>query len=438
MEIELNFRLDGNGRTANSKANSDENTDVKDQCEREIDYQPKTTLTNLTLDGESADRNDHRQWLDDLLFDCEISDCGLMPRTFWVPAQGMKPRCQVEQLALDIFHAHVPPDLDYDISTSGAEWWAQIRPSPEDTGRYSMHDDQPDKLSKTGISFHWDKDEDLRLLMGGTTYLHPHLSTVTYLTDLGSPTLAFSNRVQALTGEWIDPPDSGIDGFVSWPKTGKHFSFDGRFLHAAPADLMEPGAFEKQLELPKSSNNNNNDNATDNSQQLKILKRRHRRVTFLVNIWLNYKPFDVAPFPETMIDKMSGTDETKRKRFELKNGDNKETRRSESESIVLTGSKVESGSTNTELFRWPMGDCYSTEFIEARMPLSSIRELASTGGNVQIHWNRGEDGEGLGVRLFHDVTDVPEKEGAVGKRSNSDDEASPRVRQRTSSDVGEC
>jgi len=36
-----------------------------------------------------------------------------------------------------------------------------------------------------------------------------------------------------------------------------------------------------------------------------ILERRHRRVTFLVNILLNYKPFNVHVFPESMIDKMS-------------------------------------------------------------------------------------------------------------------------------------
>ena len=60
--------------------------------------------------------------LDDLLFDCEISDSGLMPRTFWVPAEGMEPRCSLEQFALDVFRHHVPSGLDYDKAKSGAEW----------------------------------------------------------------------------------------------------------------------------------------------------------------------------------------------------------------------------------------------------------------------------------------------------------------------------
>jgi hypothetical protein len=35
--------------------------------------------------------------------------------------------------------------------------------------------------------------------------------------------------------------------------------------------------------------------------------RRGRRITFLVNIWLNYKPLNVEPFPETMLEMMSGS-----------------------------------------------------------------------------------------------------------------------------------
>ena len=92
----------------------------------------------------------------------------------------IKPRCFLEKLALQIFHRHVPQSSKcyYDINTSGAEWWVQIRPSPP-AGRYSMlaNGDTDDEITKSGISFHWDKDEDLRLLCGGSMYIHPHLST---------------------------------------------------------------------------------------------------------------------------------------------------------------------------------------------------------------------------------------------------------------------
>ena len=94
-------------------------------------------------------------------------------------------------------------------------------------------------MDKIGISFHWDKDEDLRLAMGGSMYLHPHLSTVTYLTDIGAPTMVVNRRVN-FNGEYIASGDN-TEGYVSWPRRGKHLSFDGRFLHAAPGDLMEEG-----------------------------------------------------------------------------------------------------------------------------------------------------------------------------------------------------
>lgn len=390
MEIELNFRLDENGRTSKPTETSDSSTS-------QIDYQPKTIFTNLMPAPSKS--SSHQQWLDDLLFDCQISDSGLMPRTFWMPAKGMKPRCHLEQLALDIFHHHVPSDLDYDVSTSGAEWWAQIRPSPEGTGRYSMHDDQPDELSRTGISFHWDKDEDLRLLTGGSTYIHPHLSTVTYLTDLGGPTLALNHRVHSLSGEWMVPPS--VEGFVSWPSTGKHLSFDGRYLHAAPADLMDDGEWERQLELPEL-------HAQDEStrmQEERIVKRRHRRVTFLVNVWLNYKPFDIQPFPDTMIDKLSGAEETTRKTLEFVNND-------QMSRITETKHMTSSDSTQPQhrCFTWPMGDCDSKEFIEAHMPLQDIRKQASKGGNIQIYWEPNPEIKYSGVRLYKETNEIAEGE----------------------------
>ena len=168
-----------------------------------------------------------------------------------------QPRCYLEKMALEIFNHHVPqlsssPNFFYDCQTSGAEWWVQLRPSPHGTGRYSMladpNDDDENDMAKSGISFHWDKDEDLRQMCGGSMYIHPHISTVTYLTNLGCPTMVFNKRVDPLSGEHVvnNEDCDATEGFLSWPKRGKHLSFDGRFLHAAPSDLMEAGAFERQ------------------------------------------------------------------------------------------------------------------------------------------------------------------------------------------------
>lgn len=92
---------------------------------------------------------------DDLLFDCEIADSGLMPRTFWVPAEEtFEPRCTLEQFARDTFTRYTE-GVSFDPEKSGAEWWVQLRPSPEKAGRYAMHGD-----NEAGICFHWDKDSN--------------------------------------------------------------------------------------------------------------------------------------------------------------------------------------------------------------------------------------------------------------------------------------
>ena len=163
----------------------------------------------------------------------------------------------------------------------------------DQAGRYSMlgcGEDEGDETAKSGISWHFDKDEDLRVMMDGSMWVHPHLSTVTYLTSIGAPTMVVEKRVD-LSGQIVDEkePDgssSPICGSVSWPRKGKHLCFDGRYLHAAPTDLLEEGAFDKQCKFDAPSD--------ISEKERKVLARRHRRVTLLVNIWLNYKPFNVS------------------------------------------------------------------------------------------------------------------------------------------------
>jgi len=393
MEIEINFRFDENGRTANTKNNAGaEDNNIG------IDYGFKTQMTNLIELSES-------ELMDEILLDCEISDNLIMPRTYWMPADGTKARFSLEQFALDIFHRHVPPNgLDYDRESSGAEWWCQLRPSPvmgrHNAVRCSEQDRDGDDANNAedpftnGISFHVDKDEELRILTGGSTYVHPHISTITYLTDLGSPTLIMDCQVHPLTGEWI-VPDESVEGFVSWPSVGKHTSFDGRYLHAAPPDLMgEKNAFQKQLEL--ASKNDDGDS--------KKQTRRRRRVTFLVNVWLNYKPYDVHDFPESMINKMSGFKEDDRKKLEFDDPSvskassalhvQKTVIRSNqaTEMNAETGKEPSSNATyTTEQFVWPLGDKNSKEELRCQIPMETITKSSKKGGNVQIQWQKNHN-----------------------------------------------
>jgi hypothetical protein len=414
MEIEINFCLDENGRTASTLQPTDpggSNELEKNQSLDVVDYSYRVAMTNLQPsslhndDGNtSTEEQDekHQKWIDDLLFDCEISDSGLMPRTFWVPAaQGFAPRCSLEQFALDVFHYHVPKDFKYDLSCSGAEWWCQLRPSPEKTGRYAMHctnkDDEDDRIQgeldpfAQGISMHVDKDEELRILTGGTTYIHPHLSTVTYFTSLGSPTMIMNCRVHPLEGTWMCPHEL-MEGFVSWPAMGKHISFDGRYLHAAPCDLMSEGSFEKQIQFTPTE---------ADPQRNKIQTRRHRRVTFLVNIWLNYHPFDVNPFPDTMIDKMSGQQESERRRLLFTTTyTSSSAMETHIRTVSMTSTLATEGSMNGETeqgfsymptkFVWPLGDKRSKEWLTLQIPLQSIRREERHGGNVSIQWTNND------------------------------------------------
>eukprot|EP00977_Amphora_coffeiformis_P005654 scaffold1189_cov194-Amphora_coffeaeformis.AAC.11 len=370
-EIELNFRLDEEGRTAPTKTRTSTEAASKNPPPT-LDYRSQTVQTTFCYcndDGgdKPLDTEAEQALLDELLLDCEMADSGLMPRTFWMPAHGKDAQCTLEQFALDIFRHHVPQDAVYDPDTSGAEWWVQIRPSPP-AGRYAMHAkaDLDDEISRQGIWFHWDKDEDLRQLMGGdTTYIHPHLSTVTYLTPHGAPTLAINRRIHPLTGEWIEPTEGDNDqAFLSWPGKGKHLSFDGRFLHAAPPDLLpEDARLSASTTLSAATSK---DMTPDQRKQV----RRQRRVTFLVNIWLNYKPFNVHPFP--MLDKMSGTQPSQRGHLRF------------GHRSVLAEEFQETPDWGP--FQWPMGGCDSGETISLTLSLEQVRRNHKHGGNVNITW----------------------------------------------------
>eukprot|EP00986_Skeletonema_menzelii_P010773 scaffold5381_cov150-Skeletonema_menzelii.AAC.3 len=402
--IEFNLRLDADGRTtydpavpSPSQSNHDGEPDAKKAktSPPSLDYSTKTIMTNLApLNGDATTAKQ----LDELLFDCEITDSGLLPRTFWVSANSdiQQPRCFLEKMALEVFHKHVPSGFYYDPNTSGAEWWVQIRPSPP-AGRYSMHasadanDDDEAGVTKAGISFHWDKDEDFRLLTGGSLYIHPHISTVTYLTDLGAPTIVLSKRVDPMSGAYVTDTDddgsvSNIDGLVSFPKQGKHLSFDGRYLHAAPSDLLRDGLFEEQCKFDKPDGMD--------KKEIKVLERRHRRVSFLVNIWLNYHPYNVHIFPETMISNLSKVDLFGEFRMFDESGE--VTKGGESITLELKGDdkvlcaeeSVDEAHLNVVTKTWPMGNC-SNDSIDVPVPVELIKSR-NAGDDITLIW-RGED-----------------------------------------------
>lgn len=488
-EIELQLRLDPEGRTAFDASAAPQNPTVTDPIEKKrkthhddstttsgtqheneegiqvnvngdddgsdapvIDYTSKTVFTGLSDESKFpsfgfGDEEKKNKFLDELSFDCEIADCALMPRTFWLPAKGMKPRCALEQCALEVFHHHVKRGFVYDEERSGCEWWVQIRPSPP-AGRYTLlcnndtkkqdnddndtgtktddeqrkkeistkiiNDTTPatatkfdnDDLEKKGICFHWDKDEDLRLLMDGKMYIHPHISTVSYLSNIGAPTMALNYRVNPLTGEYMSPPSTdAVESYISWPKLGKHLSFDGRYLHAAPYDFMEEGVFEKQIDVSDLK-------GLDTTVRKKV-ERRRRRITFLVNVWLNYKPFNVEVFPDAMVDKLSKPVDTHILFNNSSTNNGNENDNNNSNLKVTTenntkeqcavknhsydGDKSKSppegdGDDDLNNFRWSLGNGFS-ERIEMQLPLKSIQSRMENGGDIRLTYECQSEAE---------------------------------------------
>ena len=193
------------------------------------------------------------------------NDCSLVFKqqegSNWVPATAA-PRCALERLALAIF-AHHTAGVLFDKERSGAEWWAQVR----DGGQ-----------QQEGIEFHWDVDE--HFCDGSGVHVHPTLSTVTYLTSVGAPTLILNTRgtpASAATSEVAAKVHGPISsGGLSYPRVGKHIVFDGSRLHGAVPC--------RGGEAPSGA----------------------RRVTFLVNLWLHHHPFAVERLPATLANAQRG------------------------------------------------------------------------------------------------------------------------------------
>lgn len=156
------------------------------------------------------------------------------------------------------------------------------------------------------------------------------MATVTYLTDCGGPTIILNRVGTPNTTEDL----SGIadDMIVSRPVFGKHIKFDGRLLHAAPSDLLEEVDNEEDDdddenesvsgssagskgeldnvkvesgdENSESGSGESNGSESDESSSGVVYQKR---VTFLVNIWLNHIPIQSKAFPEGRLKHMTSS-----------------------------------------------------------------------------------------------------------------------------------
>ena len=189
-------------------------------------------------------------------------DCTLifpLNSSSWIGC-GDAPRCDLERLALAVFAAHTR-GVEYDASRSGAEFWAQVR---------------ADGHAQEAVQFHWDVDEHCCDELG--VNVQPHLSTVTYLTDVGAPTVVLGVPAPRAVKDEEEAYGAISTAHVSWPRVGKHICFDGSLLHGTLPEAKAAAA-------PAAAG---------------------PRVTFLVNVWLGWRPHGIRPLDAALAEKMSG------------------------------------------------------------------------------------------------------------------------------------
>jgi hypothetical protein len=211
--------------------------------------------------------------------------------------------CILEELALSIFDYHVKHpsgalseyrDMAFDPRSSGAEWWIQVKDLEMDqkaSGEKEEGEDESPPSTAAAIDLHYDKDEDIAEKYGVGVF--PVVSTVTYITTSpGTVSTAPAQPTIILPITINDPVGLPIfDYILSYPRVGKHINFDGRLLHGAPSvPLFSPPPGQTHP------------SATDGSRQF------NKRITFLVNVWLNHHPAGVQRLPADIATNLKGMD----------------------------------------------------------------------------------------------------------------------------------
>ena len=201
--------------------------------------------------------------------------------------------------------------LLYDPERSGAEWWTLVLDAPSADGKdaqtqKSTHSDSDDEEEDDDeVGMHFDADYGLEAQMPNFL-LHPRVATITYLSDIGVPTLILDKR----SPPPADTEKKSLGGniakaWLSHPRFGKHVAFDGRLLHGAPGEFFpavtksrdddessEPKAKRAKVDGTKDNNDENNELSG-------------KRITFLVNIWLNHCPIDADIMDDDIVSKLT-------------------------------------------------------------------------------------------------------------------------------------
>ena len=214
--------------------------------------------------------------LDQLRADALWTAWPLARGSFWVAADAV-PRNPLEELALKIFRFHTAKStVPIDLSTSGAEFWSNVTRG-ENVGAPRGYGN---------VNVHVDKDERAYGAYG--LVVNPLLSTVTYLTDAGAPTVVLPHLRVDPQGDAYRSSAAGddLEAILVPPRVGRHARFDGRLLHGAPAALC-PAALQAAAAAA---------DADADAAAAAAVAGTGERVTFLVNIWVGHRPGNCERF----------------------------------------------------------------------------------------------------------------------------------------------
>eukprot|EP00970_Alexandrium_tamarense_P018265 scaffold13325_cov287-Alexandrium_tamarense.AAC.9 len=189
----------------------------------------------------------------------------------------------------------------FDPERSGAEWWTLVLDTPSDDKPAETSESDEDDGEDDEIGMHFDADYGLEEQLPDYM-LHPRVATITYLSDIGVPTLILDKRPPPPN----DPEKKSLGGdinkgWLSHPSFGKHVAFDGRLLHGGPgeyftavkkeSDSSEPAAKKAKIDNQQNGNKRGGLNG--------------KRITFLVNVWLNHCPIDAEILDEDIVKKLT-------------------------------------------------------------------------------------------------------------------------------------
>ena len=206
--------------------------------------------------------------------------------THWLAA-GAAATTLVEQAVKQIFDFHtrsVREDPRFDDTLSGAEWWTLSIEEDADVG---VHFDKDYAMEDEGLN------------------VTPHVSTVTYLSDIGAPTIVTDVRAPRVYGDASRMAQSIGAVHVSLPLFGKHISFDGRMLHAAPSDMYDALSEDARVAAWRQQRQQARAAAAAAAAATTTTTTTTgaepcppgNRVSLLVNVWVNHRPAMAAPLP---------------------------------------------------------------------------------------------------------------------------------------------